>query len=72
MVVSCNFRCTCMFYVNFTLYSWTCSHFDLFSTFLGYEDGYVCLCNIQDPKQPVLTYCPHERAVNKVAFSPRR
>ena len=55
----------------FTL-CWTCSYFDLFSTVLGYEDGYVCLCNIQDPKQPVLTYCPHERAVNKVAFSPRR
>ena len=40
--------------------------------FLGYEDGSVCLCNIQNPKQPVLTYCHHERAVNKLAFSPRR
>ncbi|KAJ7383640.1 Methylosome protein 50 [Desmophyllum pertusum] len=38
---------------------------------IGYEDGTVCLCNIQDPKQPVLSYCPHERAVNKLAFSPR-
>lgn len=38
---------------------------------LGYEDGSVCLCNIQNPKQPVLTYCPHERAVNRLAFSPR-
>lgn len=40
--------------------------------FLGYEDGSVCLCNIQNPRQPVLTYCHHERAVNKLAFSPRR
>ncbi|XP_068710637.1 methylosome protein WDR77-like [Montipora capricornis] len=38
---------------------------------IGYEDGSVSLCNIQNPRQPVLTYCLHERAVNKLAFSPR-
>jgi len=38
---------------------------------IGYEDGSVCLCNIQNTRQPLLTYCPHERAVNNLAFSPR-
>ena len=38
----------------------------------GFEDGSVCLHKILNTRQPVIAYCPHERAVNKLAFSPRR
>lgn len=38
---------------------------------IGFEDGSVCLHKILNARQPVIAYCPHERAVNKLAFSPR-
>lgn len=38
---------------------------------IGFEDGSVCLHKILNTRQPVIAYCPHERAVNKLAFSPR-